>query len=326
MRLPWSRRRAGSRRPSEPDAAATADTVLRVAVLLQAGIAPARAWAHLAGTGDAVAVAVDADVGRGASVPQAIVARGGGWREIGAAWRVAEAVGAPLAESLRGIAAALRDAQESADEVRVALAEPAGTARLMGWLPLVAVLLGGALGFDTLFVLVRNPIGIACLIAGIGLVLASRRWTGALVRSARSGTAIPGMRAELLAIGLSGGVSIDRAKAIVSEALVDEPAATDTAEATPQAKPTRDEEAKAAPDEIDTTLALSRSAGVPAVELLRAAASLARHRARTDGRLRAARLSSRLLLPLGICTLPAFLLLGVAPMLLSVMSSTSLSL
>ena len=82
----------------------------------------------------------------------------------------------------------------------------------------------------------------------------------------------------------------------------------------------------AGPDrDTDAVLALSRTAGVPAVELLRASASLARHRARVDGRLRAARLSSRLLLPLGVCTLPAFLLLGVAPMLLSVMSTMPLS-
>ena len=66
--------------------------------------------------------------------------------------------------------------------------------------------------------------------------------------------------------------------------------------------------------------------GVPAAELLRAASGIARHRARTEGRLRAAALSSRLLLPLGVCILPAFLLLGVAPMLLSVLASTSLTL
>jgi tight adherence protein B len=41
-----------------------------------------------------------------------------------------------------------------------------------------------------------------------------------------------------------------------------------------------------------------------------------------QGRLRAAHLSTRLLLPLGVCTLPAFLLLGVAPLLLSVLGST----
>ncbi|MCK8468355.1 hypothetical protein M0722_14245 [Microbacterium sp. KSW4-16] len=73
-------------------------------------------------------------------------------------------------------------------------------------------------------------------------------------------------------------------------------------------------------------LDLSRAAGVPAVELLRASAAQDRHAARVGGRLRAAKLSTRLLIPLGVCTLPAFLLLGVAPMLLSVLSSTPLPL
>src|SRR5690349_23532599 len=46
-------------------------------------------------------------------------------------------------------------------------------------------------------------------------------------------------------------------------------------------------------------------------------------RSRTEGRLTASALSGRLLLPLGVCTLPAFLLLGVGPMLLSVLTSRS---
>lgn len=299
-----------SRPADESDAAAAADTVLRVAVLLQAGVAPTRVWHYLAESRDAVAVAVDIAVQGGESISQALIARGGPWREIGAAWRVAEAVGAPLAESLRGIATALHDAQRSADEVRVALAEPAGTARLMAWLPLVALLLGAALGFDTLHVLVSTPFGWACLVAGLGCVVAARRWTSSLVGRARAGPEIPGLHAELLAISLAGGVSIDRAKAIVAGAIP----TIATGEQAPS------------PHSVEATLALSRSAGVPAVDLLRAAAALARHRSRTDGRLRAARLSSRLLLPLGVCTLPAFLLLGVAPMLLSVLSSTSLTL
>ena len=212
-------------------------------------------------------------------------------------------MGAPLAESLRALAAALRDAQEAADEVRVALAEPAGTARLMGWLPLVAVRLGAALGFDTLGTLVGSPIGLACLAVGIAFIVAAQRWNAALVRRARDDSGIPGLGAELLAIALSGGVSIERARRLVHDAT-----------------------GRPADAATDAVLALSRTAGVPAVELLRASAALARHRARVDGRLRAARLSSRLLLPLGVCTLPAFLLLGVAPMLLSVMSTVPLSL
>ncbi|UUT34981.1 type II secretion system F family protein [Microbacterium elymi] len=282
--MPWPRRPTP---PAGPDPA----TVLRLAVLLQAGVLPAAAWRHLAAVGDAHAAAVVARIEDGQDIPAAIAAAGHDWRDVAAAWSIAQTVGAPLADSLRGIAAALQDAAQTRDEVRVALAEPAGTARLMSWLPLVAVGLGAALGFDTLRTLVASPAGIVCALAGIGLIVAARRWSGTLVRRADPDDAVPGMSADLMAIALSGGVSIGRAERIVAAA-----------------------GAEAVDVETAGILTLSRSAGVPAAELLRAGAVLARHRARTDGRMRAARLSSRLLIPLGVCTLPAFLLLGVAPM------------
>ncbi|MFC0198228.1 type II secretion system F family protein, partial [Microbacterium arthrosphaerae] len=196
-----------------------ATLVLRLAVLLQAGVSPARAWAHLAATGDPVAARVEASVSRGWSLPAAIAAIGGDdWRDVAVAWRVASVVGAPLAECLRSLASALRDAQEAADDVRVALAEPAGTARLMGWLPLVAVALGAALGFDTFATLLGQPLGIACLAGGAVLIVLARRWTSRLVAGARGAHVVPGLDAELIAIALSGGVSIDRARTVVSEA------------------------------------------------------------------------------------------------------------
>ncbi|WP_417561848.1 type II secretion system F family protein [Microbacterium sp.] len=290
-------------RRSLPAAGPDAGTILRLAVLLQAGIAPAAAWHHLAAAGDGSAAAVSTRIEAGAGVAAAVRAQGSAWAAVAAAWRIAETVGAPLAASLRGIASALDDGERSRAEVRVALAEPAGTARLMSWLPLVGVGLGAALGFDTLRTLAATPAGIACAIAGLALIFTARRWSSALVRRADPDDAVPGMGADLLAIALSGGVSIERAQRIVGDA---GGAQLDA--------------------ETRGILTLSRSAGVPAAELLRAGATLARHRARTDGRLRAARLSSRLLIPLGVCTLPAFLLLGVAPMLLSVLSATPLTL
>ena len=51
-----------------------------------------------------------------------------------------------MAPSLRAIAAAQGDAVAARDDVRVALAEPAATARLVSWLPLIAVALGFAFG------------------------------------------------------------------------------------------------------------------------------------------------------------------------------------
>lgn len=295
-------RRRGRADGGGEGAAAVAETLHRLAVLLQAGVAPGRAWRHLADTGDVDARRVCDAADRGAAPADAVAGLGGAWRQAAIAWRVALTVGAPLAQSLRGLADALREAQESRDDVAVALAEPAATARLIAWLPLVAVALALLLGFDVVAT-VTNPIGIACLVAGVALMVGAHRWSARLVARAQPDPSIAGLDAEVVAIALSGGVSIERALQVVEEAGGGAPT----------------------PGTADV-LVLSQSAGAPAVELLRAAAASERHRIRTDGRLRAARLGSRLLLPLGVCTLPAFLLLGVAPMLLSVLTTTPLTL
>ena len=279
------------------DAGSVAVTVHRFAVLLQAGLAPARAWEQLAAAGDETAAATVGD-----DLPSTLAARGETWGAVAVAWQVAATVGAPLADSLRGIADALRDAEQAQSDVTVALAEPAATARLIAWLPLLAIVLVAAFGFDVAGI-IAQPVGLGCLGAGLLLMVAARRWTAALVRGAQPAPGVPGLACDVVAIALSGGASIDRALTVCEAA-----------------------GCAAARGEAAGVLALSRASGAPAVELLRAEAVDARRAARTEGRLRAARLSSRLLVPLGVCTLPAFLFLGVAPMLLSVLAATPLDL
>lgn len=277
-------------------AAAAAVAVHRLAVLLHAGLTPARAWHHVA----AHDASASFHPGHGADViPDELERRGGAWREVAVAWRVASTVGAPLAPSLRAIADALRDAEQARADVAVALAEPTTTARLIAWLPALGIVLVVAFGFDVVSTLL-HPVGLASAALGIALMVTARRWTAALVRRAQPPPGIAGWEHDLLSIALSGGVSIDRALEVVTAAGC--PSATQATAA---------------------TISLSRSSGAPAVELLRAEAEDRRLAARTEGRLRAARLGGRLLLPLGACTLPAFLLLGVAPMLLSVLTSSS---
>jgi tight adherence protein B len=291
-------------RRGQTGGADAATSVQTLAVLLQAGAVPVVAWRHLADTDDPQARAVVDRVDRGVPLPDAIEAEGGAWVDLAAAWEIATTVGAPLAEVLRMIAEALRDAAAAADDVRIALAEPAGTARLLLWMPFAGLLLGFALGFDTVGVIFGNVLGAACVVVGLLLVVAARLWTARLLRRARPAPGTPGMRAELVAVALSGGASIDRALQLVSQ--------TSTS--------------GGSEERVRAVLELSRAAGVPAVELLRASAAQERHSARVQGRLRAAKLSTRLLFPLGVCTLPAFLLLGVAPLLLSVLASTPMSL
>lgn len=290
-----------------PDAGTVASeaaaTVRTLSVLLQAGARPMAAWRHLADTGDPVALRVVDRCADGAELAGALDAEGGTWSDVAAAWEIAAAVGAPLAEVLGSLAESLQDAASAADDVRIALAEPAGTARLLLWLPFAGLLLGFALGFDTIGVLVTNPFGAACMITGLALVLLARWWTARMVRDARPRAGTPGMHADLVAVALSGGAGMPRALRLVEQStaeLIDDRATT------------------------QSVLELSRSAGVPAGSLLRASAAQQRQEARVQGRIRAARLSSKLLLPLGACTLPAFLLLGVAPLMLSVLGSTPL--
>jgi len=292
----WRRR---AHRAADADPAASVQTL---AVLLQAGAAPHAAWRHLASIGDPSAESIVRRLDEGAPLVPAIEAEGGHWRDLAAAWEVATIVGAPLVDVLRAIAETLRDASSAADDVRIALAEPAGTARLLLWMPFAGLLLGFALGFDTLAV-IGTPLGAACVGGGLLLVFAARVWTRRLLSRAQPSLGTPGMQEELLAVALSGGASIERALSLVGVSAV----------------PRDGDDSR-----IRSVLELSQTAGVPAGELLRAAAGQARHSARIEGRLRAAKLSTALLIPLGVCTLPAFLLLGVAPLLLSVLASTPL--
>ncbi|PZU38813.1 MAG: pilus assembly protein TadB [Microbacterium sp.] len=318
------------RRRPEAESAAVAEVARRLAVLLQAGIAPRAAWGHLASAdaragADAAApsagrtvAATVAEISRvaatGGSIVDALRGGGGPWRDLAAAWAIATEVGAALADALRAFSTALADAAEARDDIGVALAEPAGTARLMLWLPVAGLALGVALGLDPLRMLLSDVRGLVCLGLGLALVAAGRAWTARLVRTAQPPPRLPGIDAELFAVALSGGVSIDRAAACVERALG------------PGRAPPASPAVPALPGAVAAALDLSRAAGVPAVELLRAEAAGERHRARIEGRARAARLSTRLLLPLGACTLPSFLLLAVVPLVLSVLGSTALPL
>ncbi|GLI26181.1 hypothetical protein ARHIZOSPH14_04230 [Agromyces rhizosphaerae] len=303
-------RRRGPAPGTEVDAVATG--AHRLAVLLAAGVAPAAAWAHLASTAGGVAEHA-ADAARtGGDVAGAVVGAAGalpaparlGWQALAAGWSVAERSGSPLAQMLRDTAGALRDVAELQRELDAVLAGPRATARLVALLPPVGLAFGAALGFDTVGALLGSPLGLGSAVAGVALLGAGLVWSRALVARAARPEPAPGLALDLLAVALAGGASVPRARAAVVEALD---------ACLPAAR------ADAAADEV---VALSRRAGVPVGELLRAEASSQRLAARAAGRAGSAALAVRLMLPLAACTLPAFVLLGVLPMLVSVVATT----
>ncbi|QNE37613.1 hypothetical protein F1C12_08530 [Leifsonia shinshuensis] len=225
---------------------------------------------------------------------------------VAAAWGVAEYAGASIAPALRGAAEALRDRAGAERDIATALAGPRATARLMSWLPAVGVAMAYGIGVDVIGTLVTGPLGWVAAISGGGLLVAGRSWTRSLIRSASRAGPVPGIEHDLTAIALAGGLSVPAARATIADVArrvgLDLVAEGDTS--------------------VDRVLRIAERAGAPAIELLAAEARQERRTARADGRRRAELLAVRLLLPLGVCVLPAFVLLGVVPVILAMMSST----
>lgn len=304
----------------------------RLAVLLGAGVAPHRAWMHLPPS--AVVDAVCAQLRQGRTVLEALDALDDAtaWRSMAAAWAVATDAGAPMARALLRLATSMRDVAQAERDISVALAGPIATARLVAWLPAVALGFGAVLGFDTVGVLLGSASGWLCLVVGLALVLVGRRWTAAMARAARPPREFAGLAFELVAMSLAGGGALDRARTRAIEAMwARRLLPTDSSRAEPSVRRARsaDETQTASTDDVlarvDAVLDLSRRAGVPAAALLRSEADETRREATASAEREAARLGVRLMVPLAVCTLPAFMLLGVAPLLISVIGSTVLA-
>ena len=272
-------------RASPRDAAATARTLDRVATLVVSGVPPPRAWELVGGF-------------PGSDDP----AR----RDVTAVLQVAAQTGAPVAVTLRALAAALRRSAASDRAVRVAIAGPRASARVVLALPVLGLALGSTWGAGAVQVLVATPVGWSCCVIAVGLVAAGRAWTRRLVRAATPDGRVPGVLLDAWAVAVSGGGSWAAGGAAVRAAFDGTRGSTD-----------RSEE-----ERLREVLRLAQRAGVPAAALLRAAAEDVRDDAAAAGLAAAERLAVRLVLPLGVCVLPAFVLVGVVPVVVGVLSST----
>ncbi|MBM7413174.1 tight adherence protein B [Clavibacter michiganensis] len=299
--------------------------VRRLAVLLGAGLHPERAWSQLAPPGGrarrgeravpAMVRRVAAGAGSdplAARVVEAATAveRAGGatarsWCALAAGLEVADRTGAPLARSLHRLADSLVDIARVRRDAGTALAGPVATSRTVLLMPGAGLLLAAGLGFDPLRVLVTTVPGLACLVVGSSLVAIGWRWNRGLVSRAVSREPAPGLVLDLVAMAMSGGASVPRAVAVVRRAC--ERAGLGTGD-----------DLAAVGSVVD---AAART-GAPVAALLGSEAERIRRDAATRAERAAARLAARLMLPLGVCILPAFLAVGVVPMLLAVVSST----
>lgn len=249
--------------------------------------------------------------------------------------RMSESAGAPLATSLERAA---EHAEERIDALlgrQSALAAPRATGRILSWLPLLGLGLGVLMGSDPVGVLTGSVLGALTGMLGLGLAFAGRRWTAALVHRAEVESAasngveqtsnVPpvdtALVLELLAAQLRAGLAPLAALGTLAEALNSRALHTVCQRLQMGSGWGSAWSGSAAGTfgELRDALAPAYTGGAPSTALLLSLADAHRLSERRAAERAAGKLSVALVVPLGLCSLPAFICLGIVPILISLL-------
>lgn len=237
---------------------------------------------------------------------------------VALACRFSHGLGAPMADILDAIGDSIDDAQSVAEARRVASAGPLMSARVLAALPLIGIVSALALGASPWQFYTGATVGRICALLGAAAWvagIASCRRILARARSVDEDTD-PALACDLVAAGLACGAAIPRVLDALATACARESLAW-TAQALRLGVPW-DEAWEETPEwahPLRDALESSWTSGNAPETMLARSASWERRSRLADAKTHAEELSVRLVGPLGACFLPAFLALGIAPLL-----------
>ena len=211
---------------------------------------------------------------------------------------VAESFGGPVAKTLRRQAEVVAQMQAANRSLEVAFATPKATSRLMLWLPPGGFLFGQLVGLNPIPTIMHNLVAQLSVVIGLGLQIAGVLWSRSILKRGRPKLTDSGLIFDLMAIGLRAGLSplVVRRKL---GTLVD-------INASDQA-------------ELDRLELLSRRTGAPLENLLLAQAETTRLNTAAAAEAQVAAIAIKLMIPLGVVILPAFVLMSVVPVVISIL-------
>ncbi|WP_136192938.1 hypothetical protein [Actinomyces procaprae] len=272
-----------------------------------------------------------------------------------AACRLTTALGAPLAGVLEAVAGGVAESGHADDSRRTALSGPRSTARLLALLPPVGLLLGSAVGAHPGQMLLDGGLGSALGLVGLVLMAVGHWLTTRLVAAAAADNdeVDEALVLDLAGAALAAGASVPGTLRALGTALDDEELnvvgralllGADWEEAWRTGRGEddahggarsgtgrkgagrvdvlprrwRSRETNRRHSRLEACLRPGWEDGAsPAPLLAGTAASLRAGRQAADAEA-AERLAVRLVLPLGTCFLPAFIILGIVPVVMSV--------
>ncbi|HZM84008.1 MAG TPA: type II secretion system F family protein [Candidatus Limnocylindrales bacterium] len=244
-----------------------------------------------------------------------------------AARRLSDRTGAALADLLERLEVHQR-ALSRLDATAYAQAAGARlTALILIALPALALLLGHSIGADALGILFQTHIGFVCTAIAVALQLAGLAWTDRLSRSRTDPLhAELAVASDLMAAALRAGSPVPSAVLHVGDVLEGPLSASLTqigrelaAGVSPKQAWQRIGRLDAARRLTNAAQRTSESGAAMSGALTRCADDL-RVDAAHERQARVQRASVLLMLPLGLCFLPAFLLAGLVPVVLAVIS------
>jgi len=275
----------------------------RAAALLRAGLPSAVAWSAVFDEkpedfGQVLTNRATSPPDRASTSPDRVL--------VAAAWAASAEIGAPLRATMTMLAQTYRALAGIEREVDSAVAGPRIATRVMLTLPAISVVLAGGLGMNILNFFFANSFGIVCLFSGALLTGSGWWWSRRMVGRINTNVVPREIDAIVIVAGLRAGVGVQTTMEALTRHLESMTSTNGAARM----------------QRLET---LSSLWGVPLADLLMSEVLQSRNATVSHLRKQCAELAERLLIPLGGCVLPAFILLGVVPIVFELITTSGIA-
>lgn len=228
-------------------------------------------------------------------------------RQFELVWTLAQLLGGPVVLALNRIIEVFEIHDRNAKEIALAFAGPQSTSKLVMGLPVVALALAQLTGMNPFGAILGSLLGMLSVCLGAGLLVAGHYWTQRLLARALPESLDPGAYLDCVLIGLQAGLPLGQARQIAQQNFKQILGA---------------EISKEDIAALDEAAELSRTTGAALTQIILSAADRMREKLRFEISNRIARLGVKLMIPLGVAVLPAFILLSIVPIAISLLSNS----
>lgn len=226
--------------------------------------------------------------------------------QLQAIWELALRNGGSVSGSVESLGETFRITSQHEREVELTFAGPKATAKLVAWLPGAGLLLAQLFGLGPIHAILTNPLAFGCFVLGALLMVGGHRWSRSIIRHAKPKQDDPGLFFDAVRFGMDSGMplslSLERAEEVFERHLNFVP----------------EQEML---ERLNRISELNRSSGASIASLLQGEAAARREEQWFAESTTLSRLAVKLMIPLGLITLPAFVLSSIVPVAISLLSN-----